>query len=140
MILKESWVFSDRFINVSSDLVLLLHVKQRMAAIFRGTIHLNQFYLTLSLSAMHAKYTPGSQQCRSTLQLRTSCSLPTYFKPLCLLNHSSNLIHPYINLKTLYVSVGGKCVCVCVYTYTYMCEGVCVGVCVCVCIITGVGG
>ena len=109
MILKESWVFSDRFININSDVVLLhldLHVRQRMAATFRGTIHLNQFYLTLSLSAVHAKYTPGSQQCRSTLQIRTSCagvlhcrSLPTYFKLLYLLNHSSSLIHPYINLK-----------------------------------------
>ena len=93
MILKESWVFSDRFININSDVVLLhldLHVRQRMAATFRGTIHLNQFYLTLSLSAVHAKYTPGSQQCRSTLQIRTSCagvlhcrSLPTFnFKML----------------------------------------------------------
>ena len=43
--------------------------------------------------AVHAKYTPGHQRCRSTLQLRTSSagmlhcrSLPTYFKLLYLLN------------------------------------------------------
>ena len=69
-------------------------------------------------------YTPGNQQCRNTLQLRAgfvdhylpilnSCvlilnhwpisgvlhcrSLPTYFKLLYLLSHSSKLIHPYNN-------------------------------------------
>ena len=62
--------------------------------------------LTLSLPAVHAKYTSGNQQCRSTLQLRTSCagvlhcrSLPTYFKLLYLLNHSPSLSHPYISFK-----------------------------------------
>ena len=64
-------------------------------------------HLTLSPPAVHAKYTSGNQQYRSTLQLRTSCagvlhcrSLPTYFKLLHLLNHSSNLIHLYLNIKT----------------------------------------
>ena len=57
--------------------------------------------------AVHAKYTPGNQQCRSRLQLKTSCarvlhcrSLPAYFKLLYLLNHPPSLIHRHINLKT----------------------------------------
>ena len=66
----------------------------------------NRQILTLSSPTVHAKYTPGNQQCRSTQQLRTSCteelhcrSLPTYFKLLQLLNHSSSLIYPYVNLR-----------------------------------------
>ena len=54
------------------------------------------------VSSTHKVYT-RNQQCRSTLQLRTRCawvlhcrSLPTYFKLLYLLSHSSNLIRPYI--------------------------------------------
>ena len=73
-------------------------------------------HLPFSLPTVHAKYTPGNQQCRSILQLRTSCagvlhcrswptyfnyrSLPTYLKLLYFLIHSSSLIHPYVNLKT----------------------------------------
>ena len=64
--------------------------------------------LTLSSPAVHAKYTPGNQQCWSTLQLRTSCagvlhcrSLPAYIKLLYLLKHSPGLIHPCVDLKTV---------------------------------------
>ena len=60
----------------------------------------------IASSACKVKYKPGNQQCRTTLQLRTSCagvlhcrSLPIYFKQPYLLNHSFNLIHLYINLK-----------------------------------------
>ena len=62
------------------------------------------FCSTLSLQAVHAKYTPGNQQCRSKLQLRTICagvlhcrSLPSYFKLLYLRNHLSSLNHASVS-------------------------------------------
>ena len=55
---------------------------------------------------------PGNQQRRSMLQLRTSCAevlhfraLPTHFKLLYLLNHSSSLIYLYTSLKTEQCSI-----------------------------------
>ena len=67
---------------------------------------------------MHAQYAPGNQQCRRTLQLRTSCagvqrgkSPPTYFKLLYLLNHSSNLIHSYTILKIIACTIKWLCLC-----------------------------
>ena len=69
--------------------------------------------LTLSSSAVKAKYMPKNQQCGSTLQLRTSCawalhcrSLPTY---CALLNHSSCLICPYIHLKKIECKFKWEC-------------------------------
>ena len=71
-------------------------------------VSIYEWTLTLSSPAMNAKYTPGNQQCRSTLQFRTSCvgvlhvrSLPTYFRLLYVLYHSSSLIHLYTSLKTV---------------------------------------
>ena len=67
------------------------------------------YILTLSGPALQVKCTPGNQQCGSTLQLRSSCplvlcclSLPTHFKLLYLLNHSSSLIHPHIRFKDIW--------------------------------------
>ena len=69
--------------------------------------------------ALHSKHTTRHQQCIQSIQLETSStetycssepalqersicrSLPTYFKLLHLLSHSSKLIQSYINLKTV---------------------------------------
>ena len=63
--------------------------------------------LTLSLPAVHAKYTPGNQLCRNALQLGTSCagvlhcrSLPACFKT-AVSSHSSTPVYPYISIKTI---------------------------------------
>ena len=75
--------------------------------------------------ALHSKYTTRHQQCIQSIQLETSSaetycssepalrecsicrSLPTYFKLLYLLSHSSKLIQSYINLRWLNVGLNG---------------------------------
>ena len=76
--------------------------------------------LTLPSPAVHEKYAPENQRCRSTLQLKTSSAgvlhcrlLPTCFRLLYFLNLSSSRIHLYINSKTAECST--QCVCLSEY-------------------------
>ena len=106
------FLFAHSFTALSSKKICVGYICFFFCFMFVQSDH----HLTLSLSAVHTRYTPETSNAEAHCSSEPGSagvllcrSLHSYFKRLYLLNHSSNLIHPHINLKTIEYSIKWVC-------------------------------